>query len=313
MARLARIEYPGAIYHVINRGNYRRDVFATVGAAHSFVKTLQEAVTRFEWKLGAYVVMRNHFHLAVRTPQPNLSAGMQWLQVTFATRFNRMRNEQGHLFQGRFKALNLQDENVWARVADYIHLNPLRAHVVEPEQLVGFRWSSLTRFVRNQKFTGLTASEWLATKGWDDSAEGWMDYSQELIEKYEAEQGVPKDKRTSLSVGWAIGDADWKNKLLEDVANSTREENKAEYQEPKVLQKLRWKRRLAELLVEAGRTEADLEQRGRGAKWKVQLADKLQREMGVPVVWIAEELKWRKAASVRTSLCRYRNVDKVTT
>jgi putative transposase len=88
---------------------------------------------------GAYVVLRNHFHLAVRTPHPNLSAGMQWLQATFATRFNRMRSERGHLFQGRFKALLLENEGVWARVADYVHLNPLRVGVVESEHLVKFR------------------------------------------------------------------------------------------------------------------------------------------------------------------------------
>ena len=127
MARLARIEYPGAICHVINRGNYRGDVFGSSGAAQAFEAVLEDAVKRFEWELGAYVIMRNHFHLAVRTPHPNLSAGMQWLQVTFAARFNRLRGEQGHLFQGRFKSFVLQDEEVWARVADYIHLNPLRA------------------------------------------------------------------------------------------------------------------------------------------------------------------------------------------
>ena len=80
MARLARIEYPGAIYHVINRGNYRWDVFGTPGAASTFVAVLEETVKRYEWELGAYVIMRNHFHLAVRTSQANLSSGMQWLQ-----------------------------------------------------------------------------------------------------------------------------------------------------------------------------------------------------------------------------------------
>ena len=254
-----------------------------------------------------------HFHLALRTPRANLSLGMQWLQVTFAARFNRLRSEQGHLFQGRFKALIIQNEGVWARVADYIHLNPLRARVVEPAQLLGFRWSSLTRFSRNQEFRGLSASAWLATKGLKESAEGWTNYAQWLINKFEAEQLVPAEERESLSVGWALGDSDWKSKLLEQVAEAPREANGAEYQEPKVLQRLRWKRRLAELMREKGQTESDLALRGRSAKWKVGVADQLQREMGVSAVWLAKALEWGKPATVRTRLWRLRNVNKVTT
>ena len=101
MARKLRIEFPRALYHVINRGNYRRDVFASEGAADAFVEALAECVARNQWKLYAYVVMRNHFHLVIETSEANLSLGMHWLLSTIATRFNRFRNERGHLFQGR--------------------------------------------------------------------------------------------------------------------------------------------------------------------------------------------------------------------
>ena len=151
MARKLRIQYPGAIYHVLNRGNYKSDIFSDQGAAHAFVQALEEAVERFGWRLGAYVVMRNHYHLALKTPEPNLAAGMHWLQCTFATRFNRLRNERGHLFQGRYKAILLETETDWARVVDYIHLNPVRGGIVTPEHLGQFRWSSLMRFQKNLK------------------------------------------------------------------------------------------------------------------------------------------------------------------
>ncbi len=101
MARRLRIQYDGALYHVLNRGNYRRDVFETVGAVQAFVSVLVEAVSRYGWWLHAYVVMQNHFHLAVETPRANLVEGMHWLQGTLATRFNRYRDERGHLFQGQ--------------------------------------------------------------------------------------------------------------------------------------------------------------------------------------------------------------------
>ena len=105
MARKQRLEYAGACYHVINRGNYRRDLFSGEGAAESFIKCLGEACTAFGWRLHGYVVMSNHFHLAVETPEPNLSEGMRWLQGTWAQRFNRFRGEGGRPFQGRYKAL----------------------------------------------------------------------------------------------------------------------------------------------------------------------------------------------------------------
>ena len=115
MARRLRIQFPGAIYHVINRGNYRRDLFLSVGEAQAFLETLREARDLMGWHVHAYVLMRNHYHLAVETPEPNLVEGMHWLQSTWATRFNRFRQERGHLFQGRYQSLLIEDASALAR------------------------------------------------------------------------------------------------------------------------------------------------------------------------------------------------------
>jgi putative transposase len=115
MARKLRLEFAGACYHVLNRGNYRRDLFAGKGAAESFESCLFEAAVRFGWKLHAYVIMRNHFHLAVETPEPNLSDGMRWLQATWAARFNRFRGETGRPFQGRYKGLHVEPGHALAQ------------------------------------------------------------------------------------------------------------------------------------------------------------------------------------------------------
>ena len=119
MARKLRLEFPGAIYHVINRGKHRTNVFATAGARGAFEKCLFETVAKSGWVLHAFVVMRNHFHLAVETPAGNLGAGMQWLQATFANRFNRLRGERGHLFQGRYKALVVEPGETLGLVCHY--------------------------------------------------------------------------------------------------------------------------------------------------------------------------------------------------
>src|SRR5687767_4648663 len=79
MARRLRVSFASALYHVINRGNYRRDVFATDGAARAFLTTIDETCRRLGWRVCAYVVMSTHYHLAVQTPQANLSEGMHWL------------------------------------------------------------------------------------------------------------------------------------------------------------------------------------------------------------------------------------------
>ena len=91
MARKVRIEYAGACYHVINRGNYRSWIFESEGARVSFVKCLQEACEAMGWRLHAWVLMGNHYHLCLETPEANLVEGMRWLQSTFANRFNRFR------------------------------------------------------------------------------------------------------------------------------------------------------------------------------------------------------------------------------
>jgi REP element-mobilizing transposase RayT len=150
MARKLRIEYPGAKYHIINRGNYRRDLFESTGAGEAFLTALGEAAGRHGWRLFAYVLMRNHFHLAIETPQPNLVEGMHWLQSTVATRFNRFRDERGHLFQGRYQSILIEDAAALARVVDYIHLNPVRARVVATEHLCDYRWSSLFLYLRGR-------------------------------------------------------------------------------------------------------------------------------------------------------------------
>jgi REP element-mobilizing transposase RayT len=109
MARKPRLEFEGAIYHVINRGNYRKDLFNEKGAAEAFERTLFEACEKCGWVVHAYVLMSNHYHLALETPEANLVQGMAWLQGTFANRFNRFRGERGHVFQSRYQSILIEE------------------------------------------------------------------------------------------------------------------------------------------------------------------------------------------------------------
>lgn len=140
MARSVRIEYPGAVYHVTSRGNERRDIFRDDDDREAFLDLLRQTVERFCWKLLSYVLMSNHFHLVVETPEPNLSRGMHWLNGCYAGYFNRVHGRWGHLFGGRFKALVVEKEAYLHRLLRYLPLNPVRAQMVaRPED---YRWSS---------------------------------------------------------------------------------------------------------------------------------------------------------------------------
>src|SRR4051812_20734411 len=149
--------------------------------------------------------MRNHYHLAIETPKANLGEGMHWLQGTVAVRFNRFRNERGHLFQGRYQAILLEDNAALLRLVNYLHLNPVRAKIVPVEQMVGFRWSSLHRFVRGRRFEGLTAEDWLEQLGLADTPEGWRTYIVQLAELAGNKDEQERQGFAELSHGWAIG------------------------------------------------------------------------------------------------------------
>lgn len=110
MGRAWRIEYEGALYHVLSRGNERREIFFGDDDRRLFMATLGDMAERFEIELYAYVLMNNHYHLLFRTRRANLSRAMQWFGVTYTNRFNARNGHSGHLFQGRFKNMLVEND-----------------------------------------------------------------------------------------------------------------------------------------------------------------------------------------------------------
>ena len=152
MARKLRVEYPGAIYHVMNRGDRREPIFRDDKDRQRFLSTLGEACGKTAWQVHALCLMANHFHLVLETPQANLVAGMKWFLGTYTGRFNRRHKLFGHLFSGRYKALIVEGSgNGYLKtVCDYVHLNPVRAKLLGPEQaLREYRWSSWPEYLKS--------------------------------------------------------------------------------------------------------------------------------------------------------------------
>ncbi len=146
MARKVRIEYAGALYHVMSRGNQGQAIFRSDQDRKLFVETLAEGCEKTGWRVHAYVLMGNHYHVLLETPEANLVAGMKWLQGTYTQRFNSRHKVFGHLFQGRYKALIVDgsDDDYFQLISTYIHLNPARAGLIRigEEALKIYRWSS---------------------------------------------------------------------------------------------------------------------------------------------------------------------------
>ena len=140
MARPLRIDQEDTFYHVINRGNERRDIFRDDADREGFLAQLGRCCERFELEVFAYVLMSNHYHLLVRTHRANLSRAMQWLGVAYSSWHNARHQRSGHLFQGRFKSFLVPETVYLYRLLLYIHRNPLRAKAVE--NLADYRWSS---------------------------------------------------------------------------------------------------------------------------------------------------------------------------
>ena len=146
MARPLRIEFAGAIYHVMSRGNARQEIVLDDADREKRLDWLRRTVETHGWLLHAFALMPNHDHLFVETPQPNLSAGMQFLNGSYASYFNWRHRRSGHLFQGRFKGHLIEEEGFFLEVSRYIHLNPVRAKMVaRPDQ---YPWSSYGGYQR---------------------------------------------------------------------------------------------------------------------------------------------------------------------
>ncbi len=204
MARPPRIEYAGAVYHVLNRGNYRQDLFAVAGAGASFEQTLFDACARFGWRLHAYVLMPNHYHLCVETPDGRLAAGMQWLQSTFANRFNRWTGDHGHVFQGRYKALLVEAGDSLLRVVNYIHLNPVRAGLQRIATLGDYEMSSFPKFFRRARPACLVNANWLKLAGGLQPTKAGMRCYQRYLTLLQTED--PSDRGGNMTKGHKLPD-----------------------------------------------------------------------------------------------------------
>ncbi len=157
MARSLRIEYEGALYHVTARGNERKNIYFSKTDYKRFFHYISEAQKKFGIKIICYVLMSNHDHLVIVTPEANLSKAMHYINGSYTTYINVKRKRSGHLFQGRYKAIIIDRDNHLLELSRYVHLNPVRAKMVQkPEE---YLYSSYKTYIKNTKSKMLYESQ----------------------------------------------------------------------------------------------------------------------------------------------------------
>lgn len=185
MGRPLRIAIPGMAYHVMARGNERKNIFRQDGDYKKLLSIINDAVDKYTFKLYAYTLMSNHYHILIKLEQPNLSAIMQYINTRYGIFFNRKYKRIGHLFQSRFNCVIVEHGPDLLEVMRYIHLNPLRAGMVE--KLDEYPWSSHNQY-RGMDEKG-TAEPWNLLKKFSTER-------RKAIQKYEVfmSEGAIKDK-----------------------------------------------------------------------------------------------------------------------
>ena len=292
MARKIRLEYEGAVYHVMNRGDRREAIFKDDKDRLLFLETLGQACLKTDWQVHAWCLMSNHFHLVLETPKGNLVAGMKWLLGTYTGRFNRRHKLYGHLFSGRYKALIVDGSGTGylRTVCDYVHLNPVRAKLLGKEQKLGaYPWSSYREYLKRpgKRVNWLRVDRLLGETGIPkDSSAGRKAFAQWMeLRRWEGQPEQWKRVRR----GWCLGNEAFRKELLAQIAEKVGVSHYGEEIQESAEEKAQ--RIVTEELQRLGWKESDLGQYRKGDRRKVKIARRLRQETTMTLKWIADRLK----------------------
>ena len=307
MGRKPRVEYAGALYHVMCRGNRRERIFADAQDHHIFLDTLAEVCGRTGWEICAYVLMPNHYHMVLQTPEANLVAGMRWFQGTYTKRHNLRHKQWGHVFQGRYKSIVIDpsDATYFRTACNYVHLNPVRSQLTgtaDTPPLEDYPWSS-------SWYLSLPLSK---TPGWlaigrvveESTSQSDSRSARRLYLKYLKEKALEKDDEVgycALRRGWFLGSSGYKEELREGVCEQLSHLDRASFVgEPRRMHDEAEGERL--LLIAASIVGLDLEATGllrRTDSRKELIAWFLSKKTSVKQSWISKQLEMGDSSNVR--------------
>jgi len=197
MGRSPRIEVPDGYYHAHMRGNDRQDIYFGNWSGRLFLRELERVVVRFSWRILAYCLMQNHYHLVLQLREANLSDGMCELNGRFARTTNRLLKRTDHLFGDRFKSWSIEDDGYLYEVTRYVLLNPLRAGAIREPRM--WRWSSMRTTVGLASTPRLLDVDWILGHFCDD-----REAAPAVFNRY-VEEGIGKPRPVSGTAKEAEG------------------------------------------------------------------------------------------------------------
>jgi putative transposase len=302
VARPLRIEYAGARYHLMSRGDRREDIFLDEKDRLAFLRMVGETCAKTGWQVHAYCLMTNHWHAVVETPQANLASGMRWLLGTYTQGFNRRHGQWGHLFGGRYKAQLIDDrtQSYLVQACNYVHLNPKRAGLVAAGRLLqSYQWSSYPAYLRpSLRPAWLRIDRVLGEHGLQsDNARSRREFSRRM------EAICPVDlagEDEPLRRGWKLGAEDFRDRLAEKLARRGRKGERAS--ERSETDAALAERMVCEALERVRWRELDLARQPKGHPVKVKIARQLRAQTPMPRHWIANRLGMGSASYVSNLL-----------
>jgi REP element-mobilizing transposase RayT len=212
MSRPLRIEYPGACYHVTARGNAGQALFTDIDDATMFLDLFGREVLQQGWQCHGYCLVENHYHLLIETPEPNLGRGMGRLNMRYSQWFGRRHRRQGHLFQGRYKAILFEKDRHLLELARHVVSNPVRLQAVNRADL--WRWSSYGALA-----TGNDVPDWLTTESVLGSFSGSGAERQMAWRDYVAAWDEAPSPWDNLRGGHYLGSETFLNDLADRIAD----------------------------------------------------------------------------------------------
>jgi len=217
MARKPRVEYEGAFYHVMARGDRDQDIYGDDEDRRLFVELMGQVCGRTGWRIHSWVLMGNHFHWLLETPEANLVTGMKWFMGAYTQKFNRRHQFYGHLFQGRYKAIPIQEGDYLLRVSDYIHLNPVRAGAIQPGslRLEDYSWSSYGVWIKRGKIPHWSPMN--SVLNWCGLRKTQVKEYRQRLKRLVKESLKGEMDWGDLKKGWMLGDEGFAQEMVEQV------------------------------------------------------------------------------------------------
>lgn len=304
MPRQLRVEYPGAIYHVMSRGDRKKDIYLDDVDRQDFLRTLAEACLKTGFQIHAYCLMRNHFHLVIETPNANLVAGMRWLLSAYTIRLNHRQKLFGHVFSGRYKAVIVDGSgHGYLRTAcDYVHLNPVRAKLLKPGQrMLEYPWSSLGWYLSAPEHRPgwMRVDRLLGEHGIGRDTAGGRQAFEQRMERRRQEETEPSEWKP-LRRGWCLGSEEFRAKLLAAMETKLGEHHAGRLRHESAAAK--GERIVGEELRRASWKEGDLKKAPKGDAVKLVIAQRLRKETTLTIREIAKRLEMGSWKSLNNRL-----------